>query len=148
MKHKLKMAQERKRSQCTPPWKGRCSYVSDRQAARFTHELSQPAPCRHLDHGFRVPGTLAKRWPRPWLGMAEPLPAGYSMQNDGRLSQNPCGQMPGGQRPLEASGGSREDSKRTGLKTESKLEKSLFHRCKCTDWDLHAAPFLSGWLVT
>ena len=78
--------------------------------------------------------------------MAEPLPAGYSRQNDGQLSQNPCGQMPGGQRPLEASGGGREDSKRAGLKTESKLEKSLFHKHKCMDWDLHAAPFLSSWL--
>lgn len=107
--------------------------MSDRQTARFTRELSQPAPCGHLAHGFPVLGSLAKRRPRLWLGMAEPLPAGYSRQNDGQLSQNPCGQMPGGQRPLEASGGGREDSKRAGLKTESKLEKSLFHKHKCTD---------------
>lgn len=34
------MAQERKRSRCTPPWKGRCSYVSDRQAARLHASLT------------------------------------------------------------------------------------------------------------
>lgn len=51
---------------------------------------------------YLVLGNVAKRWPCPQLDMTELLPAGHGEWNNGRHSKNPCGQMPGGRRPLEA----------------------------------------------